>query len=231
MLCFRDNQFPNLSYPNPAQPNLAGGVDAFITKFTPAGADLEYSTYFGGKQNEVVDFTTALAAGGDITLDAGRNVYVASDLDNGGDGFVAKLAADGSAFRFITRLGGTNGDTVYGLAADPSGDIAVIGTTLSSDFPVTSGAIQKTLNGQADVFVGWLDAESGMLQEATLLGGSGADIGNGIAIAPNGAGVCDGFLRLAGLPYHYATAHFQKAHLPGEAEPESFRGAVALYPL
>lgn len=177
----------------PAQAELAGGVDAFIAKFNPAGSDLDYSTYLGSKLNDVVDFTTALAAAGDLTLDGNRNVYVASDLDNGSDGFVAKLAADGSAFRFIKRLGGTNSDTVFGLAADASGSIVVVGTTLSPDFPITAGAVQKSLKGEADVFVGWLDPASGALLEATFLGGTASDVGSGIAVAPNGAVFLTGF--------------------------------------
>ena len=119
------------------------------------------------------------------------NFPVTSGLQNqlkgGADGFVAKLAADGSVFRYVTFFGGTQGDSVFGIAVAPSGAVVVTGATLSSDFPMTTPTLQPTLAGQNDVFIAWLDATGSKLDYATFLGGTGFDVGNGIAMTPTGA--------------------------------------------
>ncbi|MEJ7609413.1 MAG: hypothetical protein WKF37_24845 [Bryobacteraceae bacterium] len=43
---------PGLPLLNPVQPTLAGGSDAFVAKFSPAGT-LLYATYIGGSGNEI----------------------------------------------------------------------------------------------------------------------------------------------------------------------------------
>jgi len=58
----------NLPTANPTQAASGGGVDAFLSKFNPAGAGLIYSTYLGGSGND-----TAL----DIALDAANSMYLA----------------------------------------------------------------------------------------------------------------------------------------------------------
>ena len=78
--------------------------------------------------------------------------------------------------------------------------IVVAGTTLSADFPVTRGAIQRSLNGKTDAFIGWLDAETGVLQDATFLGGSATDVASGVAITPNGQVLVTGFCNSQDFP-------------------------------
>ena len=51
------------------------------------------------------------------------------EIDYGGDAFIAKLNAAGSALIFSTFYGGTGQDNGYGVALDPSGNIYVSGFT------------------------------------------------------------------------------------------------------
>jgi Bacterial Ig-like domain (group 3)/Beta-propeller repeat len=61
--------------------------------------------------------------------------------------FVTKFAPDGKSVIFSTYLGGTVGsDQATSIAVDSSGNAIVVGTTGSSDFPVTSGAYQTVCN-------------------------------------------------------------------------------------
>jgi len=57
---------------------------------------------------------------------------------------MTKLNADGSALVYATYLGGNNYDYGNGIALDDAGNPFVVGRTSSSNFPVTSGALQMT---------------------------------------------------------------------------------------
>jgi len=51
---------------------------------------------------------------------------------------------------FSTYLGGSDFDAVRDVAIDSKGDIVVVGGTASTDFPVTPGAFQATLQKSTD---------------------------------------------------------------------------------
>jgi hypothetical protein len=71
---------------------------------------------------------------------------------NGGDVFVTKLNASGSALAYSTFLGGTSfqSDEGQDIAVDGMGRTYVTGTTSSADFPTTQGAFDRTFNGGLD---------------------------------------------------------------------------------
>ena len=172
--------------------------DAFVSKLSPQGDALVWSTHLDGNGS----ISTTLAS--DIALDAAGNVYIVGDSAYA---FVAKLAGDGRSLLYITeltqsldgfssalelalhpaglvyvagvidaaspsqdaflsivstrgqllhsqRLGGTDSDSGAAIAVHPDGDVVIVGETESSDFPVTPGAFQPTLNdASSDVFV------------------------------------------------------------------------------
>ena len=95
---------------------------------------LEYSTYF-----------VAVRA---IAVDAAGNAYLTgTNLE--GDVIVSKLNATGTALVYSTSLGGTGGDTGYGIAVDAAGSAYVTGRTSSLDFPLLN-PIQDTRGGGTD---------------------------------------------------------------------------------
>jgi hypothetical protein len=104
----------------------------------------------------------------------------------GGDAFVARLSADGSAFVYSTYLGGTYFDYGYGIAVDPTtGDALVTGGTGSTDFPTANPLQPNKGGGFVDAFVARLRADGRALVYSTYLGGSREDGGNGIAVDPS----------------------------------------------
>ena len=183
----------NFPTQNPLQPQNNGGDwgDAFVAKLNASGSALVYSTYLGGSGSDV---------GMGIAVDGAGCAYVTgltSSTDfptqnplqpqnkGGWDVFVAKLNAPGSALVYSTYLGGSGTDDGMGIAVDGAGCAYVTGDTSSTDFP-TQNPLQPQKKGNYDAFVAKLNASGSALVYSTYLGGSGRDVGSGIAV--DGAG-------------------------------------------
>ncbi len=87
------------------------------------------------------------------------------------DGFIARLSRDGEAVEWATYLGGEADDFILALELR-AGEPVVVGTTLSSEFPVTSGAYDTSFNLEEDAFVAVLDEDGSSLVWSTYLGGT-----------------------------------------------------------
>jgi hypothetical protein len=74
----------------------------------------------------------------------------------------------------------------HDIAVDDSGNAYATGRTYSSDFPITEGALDDTIQGSADVFVTKINPVGTALEYSTFLGGSDYDIGRGIAVDDDG---------------------------------------------
>jgi hypothetical protein len=168
--------------------------DVFVTKLNATGTALVYSTYIGGSGED---------RGYGIAVDGSGNAYVtgwtrSTDYDvtpgafqttHGGyyDVFVTKLNATGTALVYSTYIGGSYWDEGYAIAVDGSGNAYVTGLTDSPDYDVTPGAFQTTFGGGwADVFVTKLNAAGTALVYSTYIGGSGGEVGRGIAVDGSG---------------------------------------------
>lgn len=173
----------------PLQSVKKGGQDAFVARLSAAGTALVYSTYLGGSAD---DQATAVA------LDANENVYLtgqtaSSDLPAttgalrttaGGatDAFVAELNTAGSAFAYVTYLGGSGEDQGTAIAVDPNtGAAYVVGRTTSTNFPTVT-PLQTANAGAGDAFVAKLTPTGSALAYSTFLGGSGDDRALGLAV-------------------------------------------------
>jgi hypothetical protein len=221
--------FPSL---NAAQPTNAGAYDVFVSKLSPSGSALVYSTYLGGSGS---DYANAIA------LDASGNVYIAGYTTStdfptlnpvqpafaGGmwDAFVTKLDASGSALVYSTYLGGGTGppgssyfpgsDLALGIGVDSTGAAYVTGWTTAIDFP-TVNALQGTFSGNGvDAFVSKLSPSGSTLVYSTFLGGTGAQNANAIAVDASGNAYVTGFTTSSDFP---TTANaFQPAIGAGES--------------
>jgi hypothetical protein len=182
----------NFPTANPLQPTNHGDADAFVARLSADGSALVYSTYLGGGSYDDGDGIAVDPITGDALVTgytSSTNFPTANPLQptngGGGDAFVARLSADGSALIYSTYLGGIGTDEGYGIAVDPTtGDALVTGFTGSTNFP-TANALQPNFGGgNFDAFVARLSADGGALVYSTYLGGSGNDWGQGIAVDP-----------------------------------------------
>jgi hypothetical protein len=184
------------SFPVAVGPDLShnGSDDAFVAKVKADGSGLGYAGYIGGVLN---DSGAAIAVDGDgnayvggiaDSSEATFPVQVGPDLtQNGSDGFVAKVNADGSGLAYAGYVGGEAEDDVNGIAVDSDGNAYVTGATPASQatFPVTVGP-DLSHNGGSDAFVAKVKADGSGFVYAGYIGGSGEDSGGGIAVDVDG---------------------------------------------
>jgi uncharacterized protein (TIGR03437 family) len=195
----------DLATVSPLQRSSGGGWDVFVAKLNATGSALVYSTYLGGNGDD--------RAGG-IAVDSFGNAYVtgttgstnfptASSLQatygGGGDAFVAKLNAAGSALVYSTYLGGYGSDQGFGIAVDSFGNAYVTGIT-SGNFPTASPFQASHGGGGPETFVAKLNAVGSALVYSTYLGGSGEDYGDGIAVDSSGNAYVTGWTNSTNFP-------------------------------
>jgi hypothetical protein len=94
------------------------------------------------------------------------------------------LNAAGSRLVYSTFVGGRDIDFGDGLDIDGAGNVYVSGGTLSSNFPTTAGAFDRSRAG-SDAFVAKLNAAGSRLVYSTFLGGGAGE--GAVAIAVDGA--------------------------------------------
>jgi uncharacterized protein (TIGR03437 family) len=89
------------------------------------------------------------------------------------DGFLAKLAADGT-LAFATYFGGNNQTIIVGLTVDTAGGVTLGGYTQAADLPA-GGTRYGTRSGSSDVFMAKLSPDAKSVQWLRYIGGSGFD--------------------------------------------------------
>jgi hypothetical protein len=184
--------------------------DVFVTKLDSSGGSLAYSSYLGGSWSDsafgiAVDgtggvYVTGSTVSADFPTTAGA---FDSTWNDGSDVFVTKIVPSGAELDYSTYLGGTFGGggaaaSGLGIAVDAAGSAYVTGSTASIDFPTTAGAFDSALNGNTDVFVTKLNSSGAELVYSTYLGGSGDEVGTGIAVDLSGSAYVTGYILFFG---------------------------------
>jgi hypothetical protein len=173
---------------------------------------LVYSTFLGGSSHDQ-------ASG--IAVDSEGNAYVAGQTSSsafpgvsgsslqpangggifGGDAFVTKINAAGTAIVYSTFLGGGGNDAATGIAVDGAGNAYVTGATESTTFPgVSANSIQPAYGGAGDAFVTKINATGTAILYSTFLGGSASDTAFGIAVDSSGSAYLTGETESTNFP-------------------------------
>ena len=147
--------------PRAFQRKLKGRTDGFLTKLSADGKKFAFSSLLGGSGGEFYLMPTPDAKGNIFVVGntGSRDFPVTPGALQGkygggsGDGALAIFSADGAKLLYATYLGGSGGDLIRGIAIGPKGEVYLVGSTSSKDFPVTGGAFQKRLSGGGDAFV------------------------------------------------------------------------------
>lgn len=198
--------FPLLSLGGAYNQTSTGSSDAFLIKFSAAGARL-WATHLGGSSVDLIK-DIAVAANNDVlvcgatgstdfpVMDEGNGAYYKPTKGSSGlDAFAARFSGSG-AMLMNTYFGGGKEDYAYKLNISPMGDIYFAGRTLSVDLPVKSSGskayYQATHSGGDgyDAFIAKLNSSDSLIW-STYLGGGGtfgdnADIAEAITTDNNG---------------------------------------------
>lgn len=183
-----------------------GEEDAFLTKFSPEGNTLVYSTYLGGAGEEwgwdvVVDNSKSAYAIGFTRSSDYPTINAYDDSFNGGysDVYVTKFSPEGDTLEYSTFLGGTDIDGGIAVAVDGSGCAYVTGFTDSNDFP-TVNPFDGSYNGDTDAFVTKFSSQGNTLEYSTYLGGAKYDLGHGIDVDGSKFAYVFGYTRSTDYP-------------------------------
>jgi hypothetical protein len=196
----------------PASPLKAGNrgsSDAFLVKLNAAGSVLLYSAFLGGSSDDAgygvavepgtgLAWVTGQTFSTNFPATTGAFQRTPGDAGTQGDAFLARvntLASGSASLHYATYLGGTGADRGLGVATDGAGHAHVTGFTGSTGL-ATPSAFEPTHSGGQDAFVARINpalAGAASLVYFTYLGGTGNDVGQGIAVessSPDCAGGC-----------------------------------------
>ncbi|MCF8374186.1 MAG: T9SS type A sorting domain-containing protein [Bacteroidales bacterium] len=173
----------------------------FVSKIS--GDSLIFSTYFGGGSDDEL-LSSTIDLNGDVIV-AGKTISFNYPTSNGcfdsihsnlRDGFISKLASDGTYLKFSTFIGGDDIDEVTSVTTDTENNIYFTGSTESPDIFIPSNNCYDSIyNGNLDVIIGTIDTSGNNLLYASFLGKSESEWGYGIALHE------DKYLFLTGVTY------------------------------
>jgi hypothetical protein len=185
------------NFPGASNSLIGTAGNAFVTKISPDGSGLDYSTYIGGhgtngdsgnaiavNQISGIAYVSGGTTSSDFPVTAGA---FQTTLKGATNAFVCELGPTG-ARTYCTYLGGSGTDTALGiaLASDSSGDVYVVGKTSSTNFPATASPLQGSL-GSGNTSAGFVtklnSTGTAPLLFSTYLGGSSSgDLAGAVAV-------------------------------------------------
>ncbi|MCP4632254.1 MAG: hypothetical protein GY855_04955, partial [candidate division Zixibacteria bacterium] len=185
--------------------SLGGSRDAFVTKLSPGGDNIIFSTYLGG---------ASIDEANGISIDAGGSAYItgytissdfptinaySTSYGGGKDIFVTKFSVSGNSLDYSTFLGGTGDDYGEAIVVDATGSSFVTGKVSSVDFP-TINYYDNYNDGNYDAFVSKFSTAGNALDYSTYIGTGFNDYANDITIDTIGNAYITGYTYSSTFP-------------------------------
>ena len=190
---------------NPFQSTYGGGEsDGFIAVFAPDGQSLQYSTYIGGSDFDIIK-DIAISDSGRIVV-TGATGSADFPLDNPyqpniagfSDGFVMVFEPDFLGLTYSTFIGGARWDYPTDMTIASDGSIHLTGYTDSMDYPVLNPV--QTYQGNYDVFVTGFSPDGQSLTYSTYIGGAEDEQVYEIVLDSNGRKYITGYTESPNFP-------------------------------
>lgn len=175
-----------------------GGGDGFVVQLDPAAQAsnaLVLSSFLGGASIDDAKAVAVRPGGGAVVT----GVTSSSEFAMSGNALQRSLRGSADAFVvafdnaervvFSSFLGGTGSEVPTAVAVDAAGDLYLTGYTVSTDFPVTSGAFQPAAGPGLDGFLARIRVSAtgaATLRYATYITSGGRQIPYGLATGVGG---------------------------------------------
>jgi len=179
-------------FPQGYDPRYVLVIDPVVTfcSFSGSNADNFGTTATYDEQGHLYGAGTVFDIGYPITVGVQQDAF-AGPLSSGTDMGITKFSPDGTELIWSTYLGGSGSEVPHSMVTDQAGELYVLGSTESTDFPISSGCYDATFSGGepqpfsgsygftyfngTDAVVAHFNAEATDLIGATYVGGSGND--------------------------------------------------------
>lgn len=201
----QSNDFPIV---NAFSDTKGAGYDLFLSKYSPSGQDLLYSTFIGGDDMDI---------GIDIALDTDGYCYLIgythstdyptynamNSTKNGvQDIIITKMKPGEPSLNYSTYFGCSGNNQGRGIAVDAAGVAYIVGWASTSDYPLKNEI--QIHQGNNDVVVTAINQTGTGVLFSTYLGTTSTDEGNDIAIGPDGHVYITGSAAGNGIPVENA---------------------------
>ena len=165
------------------QENKSAGADAFITKITPDGQNVIFSTYFGGTDDDQIKKVTTDKDDNIIVIGVTssneqfpiENAVIPSKNTTDWEVFLSKFSPDGQELIFSTFYGGTRPWGPAVVICDSSNNIIACGETNAHGFPLVDAYQEEYGGGELDSFITKLNPEGTEITFSTFIGGMGSE--------------------------------------------------------
>lgn len=166
----------------PSNLGYGGPADVFITRLSPLGTTLYYSSFVGGSDREqgagiaIDPYGGAVVSGHTWSSNFPTTAGAFDRTLNGeSDAFLLHLSSSGSTLARATLVGGEGEDEGRHVALSSEGSYFLAGKTQSLNFPRSTDAHDAQLSGDVDIFLSRFDGTMANLEYSTYLGGSARD--------------------------------------------------------
>jgi hypothetical protein len=246
------NRFPTVNAYQSATTVSDNRWTGFVSKISPDGKSLIYSTYLGGSVGEGC-FSIALAPDRSVYVAGGTNskdfplvnpvqttfggpIILGAAKIQSEMAFVSKLSADGSNLLYSTIYGGTGANEALRVKLDRSGSLYLVGFTTATDFPLVN-PIQSSLGvipgGQnranQAAFAVKLAPDGQSAIYSTYLGGDSVTLPNSAAVDATGNLYIAGTTLASDFPMVNALQAEKKSAWAGFVSKINARGTALIY--
>jgi hypothetical protein len=221
------SDFPTVNPFQAMRRNGSVDITGFVSKVSPDGSQLLYSTYLGGTESDAIGSIAvdgqgqAYVTGGTLSVDFPTTPGVLQEhagnrhcIETCTDAFVTKIDPTGSALVYSTYLFGELDDGGSRIAVDGGGNAYVVGTTNSAYFPIVD-AFQASNRGLDDAFIAKLNPDATRLVYSSFLGGCGGGPSRGRGVDEGSSLALEG----TGKAYVVGYAVVSTSHHAGRLQP------------
>lgn len=146
--------------------------------------NLVFATYGGSTARDLYAFATTYDSYGNlyagmwsygVGLPVSTGAFQTNFAGGSQDVAINKFNPLGTQLLYSTYLGGGSNEAPHAMRVNSLGELVVLGTTSSTDFPISTGPFQATNAGGVDMFITHFNDIGTQLIGSTYLGSAGAD--------------------------------------------------------